>query len=87
MNEVFIIGKIVEEIEFNFIINNKKKSVAKSIVELSNGSIIEIVGFDNVADFMYSKLKNNDRIFINGKIIETHIVISYIKLYNGQKSK
>ena len=84
MNEVFIIGKIVGKVEFNFIINNKKKAVAKSIVELSNGSIIEIVGFDNVADFMFRNLKINDTVFINGKIREKHILISRFYKINSE---
>ena len=80
MNEVFIIGKIVEEVEFNFIINNKKKAIAKSIIELSNGSIIEIVGFDKVVDFMYGKLRKNKQVFIYGKIIKNNLYIKRIVL-------
>ena len=80
MNEVFIIGKVVGEIDYNFIINNKKKAIAKSIVELSNGSVIEIVGFDKVADFMYNNLRKNIPIFIYGKIIESSIYIKSIKV-------
>ena len=79
MNEVFIIGKIVEEVEFDFIINNKKKAIAKSSVELSNGSVIEIVGFDKVADFMYGKLREKDIVFIYGKIVENSMYIKSIK--------
>ena len=79
MNEVFIIGEIVEEVEFNFIINNKKKAIAKSAVELNNGSIIGIVGFDKVADFMYSKLRKNTQVFIYGKIIGSSVYIKSIK--------
>ena len=79
MNEVLIIGKVVGEIDYNFIINNKKKAIAKSIVELSNGSVIEIVGFDKVADFMYSKLRKNTQVFIYGKIIGSSVYIKSIK--------
>lgn len=80
MNEVFIIGKIVEEVKFDFIINNKKKAIAKSAIELNNGSVIEIVGFDKVADFMYGKLRKNKQVFIYGKIIKNNLYIKRIVL-------
>lgn len=66
MNLCFLIGKIVSDIKFDFIINSKNISIARFDLELSNKSIVTVNGYDNVADFCYKKLKKEDVIFIYG---------------------
>lgn len=68
MNLVFIYGKIIEDIKFDFMINNKHVSVARFKVELKNKSMIEVIAYDNVADFCYQNLKRGMHIFIEGKL-------------------
>ena len=76
MNIVIIYGKIVSEIDFKFIYNRyvkdsekeNKISIAKCKMELTNGSIVEIYGYDEIADFMYRKLKVNVNICIQGRL-------------------
>ena len=90
MNIVIICGKIISKIEFKFIydryknnasIQNKDNeiykhiSIAKCKIKLSNDSIIEIHGYDSVADYMYRKIKENDNIYITGKIIGNGVII------------
>ena len=36
MNEVFLIGKIISDIEFKFIINSKNKAIACFEIETTN---------------------------------------------------
>ncbi len=79
MNEVFLIGRIVTEIEFEFMINSRHISIAMFEIELSNKSIIRVKAYDDIADYAYSKLKRSDIVFINGKIgTEGTIHIKYI---------
>ena len=68
MNEVFLIGKIVTEIEFKFIINSKHISIVLFEIELLNKSVVRVKAYDEMADFVYSKLKKDHTIFVNGKI-------------------
>ncbi len=75
MNLVFIIGKIVSDIKFDFVLNSKKISIISFELELNNKSIARVKGFDEVADFCYSKLIVEDIVNIfgilnsNGEII------------------
>ena len=79
MNVVVIYGKVVSKIEFKFIYDryykskeNYKKykhtSIAKCKIKLQNDSIVEIYGYDNIADFMYRNLKDGKFIMVEGKI-------------------
>ena len=84
MNIVVICGKIISEVEFNIIYDRYKSidsekekaglemymhtSVAKCKIELSNNSVIEIQGYDDVADFMYRHLKEKDAVWLEGAL-------------------
>lgn len=80
MNEIFLIGKVVSKIEYKFIIKRKKYfSKVEFEIELDK-QIFKIKGYNNIADYCYRKLKNNDKVFINGKIESDIIKITIIKL-------
>ena len=74
MNLCFLQGKVVSRIEFNFILNSKNISITNFEIELSNKSIITIKAYNELADFCYSKLKQNNEIFIYGYICENIII-------------
>ena len=73
MNEVFLIGKIISDIEFKFIINSKNKAIACFEIETADKQMVIIQVYNQLADFTYSKLNTNDKVFING-YIETNVV-------------
>jgi single-strand binding family protein len=73
MNEVFFIGKIISNIEFKFIINSKNKAIACFEIETNDKQIVRVEAYNKLADFAYSKLNSNDKVFING-YIETNVV-------------
>ena len=73
MNEVFLIGKIISNIEFKFIINSKNKAIACFEIETNDKQIVRIQAYNQLADFTYSKLNENDKVFING-YIEANVV-------------
>ena len=88
MNKVIIYGEIVSRVDFKFIYDRFKNdnkqdekynyiSVAKSKIKLLNESIVEIYGYDKMADYMYRNLKENNIILLIGRLdgegkIETH---------------
>ena len=86
MNLCFIIGKIVSEIEFKFIVNNKKyMSIAYFDIELKNKSIIKVKAYNELADYCYSKLKKNSIYFFQGFInSKMEIIVDYFTIYRNQ---
>mgnify|MGYP002535201537 CR=1 FL=1 len=68
MNLVFILGKIISNIEFKFIINSKNKSVSIFKIKLLNNSELTVKAYNEKADYCYSKLNKNDTIYIQGYI-------------------
>ena len=94
MNIVIIYGRIVSKIEFKFIYDRYKEkdnikekykhtSIAKCKIRLENDSIVEVYGYDNIADYMYRYMKENEEVLIEGKIDgNMKIEIIIIKPYN-----
>ena len=69
MNEVFILGKIKTEIDFKFIVNNKKYfSKVTFRIQTLDKQEIKVVGYNNIADYALKYLKKNNRIFVNGRL-------------------
>ena len=66
MNICFLIGKIISEIEFKFIIEGKDVAVVTFYIELENKSILKVKGYNEIADECYQKLKLGDTIAIQG---------------------
>ena len=74
-------GKIISNIDFKFIINDKRNiSIAIFEVELNNKSKITVIGYNEFADFCYSRLKKNDNIAFQGYISsEIKVILEDIK--------
>lgn len=80
MNLCFIIGKIISEIKFDFVLNSKHIAIVKFNVELENKASIEVVGYDKIADFCYHRLLQGDFVGILGHITsQGKIVIDEIE--------
>ena len=78
MNLSFLGGKICSDIEFKFIINSKNISIAYFNLQLSNGSIIKIIGYNENADYCYSNLRKNNYIFVEGYLNNNFDVITTV---------
>ena len=78
MNEVFLMGKIITEIKFDFLLNNNKKSITRFYIETLDEQKIKIIGHDEIADFCYSRLNKGDSIFIYGMLNENGIIVRKI---------
>ena len=81
MNEVFLIGKIISDIEFKFIINSKNKAIACFEIETNDKQIVRIQAYNQLADFTYSKLNENDKVFINGYIEANVVKVKCINIW------
>lgn len=79
MNICFVIGKIVSEIEYRFMINSRNKAIVQLWLETSNFNKIYIVGYDDIADKIYNMFEKGDFISFCGKIESDKIIIEYIE--------
>ena len=82
MNECFLIGKIISNIDFKFIVNSKKYfSITTFKIKLENQSIITVKGYNETADWCYKNLIKNDSIAIYGNLnSEMEIIAQDIEL-------
>lgn len=71
MNECFLIGKIISNIEYKFIYKNSKANKNTAIayfdIELSNKSIVKVKAFNEIADYCYKNLENKNNNKNNSK--------------------
>ena len=79
MNEVFLIGNIITNINFDFMINSRNMSISRLKIRTLDNHNINICTYDSLADFAYSELKENDVIFIYGKLRQDYVQCYYIK--------
>ena len=79
MNICFLLGKVVDDVEFKFIYNSKNVSISMFKLMLSNKSIVECEAYDEIADYIYRNIKRDDLIFIEGSIKDKSIQIYEIK--------
>lgn len=77
MNRVYLMGEIITEIEFKFIINSKNISVAIfNIKTIKDSQIIKIKCYNEKADYFYSKYKSGDIVIIEGKLENNEIIVN-----------
>ena len=81
MNEVFLIRKLISDIEFKFIINSKNKAIACFEIKTADKQIVRIQAYNQLADFAYSKLNTNDKVFINGYIEDNVVKVKNINVW------
>ncbi len=69
MNLCFLIGKIISDIEFKFIINSKKyTSISIFTLKVSENCMLKVKAYNELADMCYQKLVKGDMIGIQGKL-------------------
>lgn len=76
MNEVFLIGRIITDIDFKFIIYSKNISIVQfKIITLNDKQVINIRAYNEIADLVYRKLNRDNLICINGYIQNNNVII------------
>lgn len=68
MNLCFFIGKIISNVEFKFIINNKENSIVTFKIQLIDNNIVKVKGYNEIADYCYKNFVTNDEISIYGEL-------------------
>lgn len=80
MNEVFLIGKVISNVDFKFMIESRHFSISIFTIKTLDGQEIEIKCYDKLADFAYIKLKIEKYTFIYGKLKSNFIIAERLKL-------
>ena len=78
MNLVLLSGKIISKIEFRFIIDSKRMSMAEFFIGVDK-NIIKIKAYDEIADYIYSRFNINDRISIYGSFKKNEVNVIEIE--------
>lgn len=69
MNKCFIIGKVLNEPEFDFLYMDSKISISYFWIQLNNSNnIVKIFGYDENADYIYRCVKKGETLIIDGQI-------------------
>lgn len=69
MNICFFIGKVISNIEYRFIVDNKKYyAIAIFQIELNNKSVMTVKGLNKIADYCYKNLRKKNTIIIEGSL-------------------
>lgn len=81
MNKVFIIGKVITEVKFDFTLNSKHTSVAGfRTATVCDGQEIEIIAYDEIADYIYANLKHEAVVMINGYLEYDKVILEDIQI-------
>ncbi len=78
MNEVFLIGKVIEDIEYKFMIKKQKNAKAKIELKLIDETKVEVVAYNEQADYTLQNIKIRNNVFVYGKLQNNEIVINKI---------
>ncbi len=80
MNLCFIIGKIINDVDFKFILSGKHKSIVILKIKLINGSEIEVRAYDEIADICYRFFNKNEIVLVEGRLdTKMYIVLKKIE--------
>ena len=80
MNEYFGIGKVIRKENFKFVLNKNHKSRIAMTIKLIDANEVQIVAYDEKADYMIRNIFEGDVILIQGKLkSENNILIIEVK--------
>lgn len=80
MNKVFLIGKIITDIDFKFIISSKNISIARFKIATLDKQVVPIKAYNEMADYAYRKLNRNNLIDIEGKLEKDTVVTAFMTI-------
>ena len=80
MNKVFLIGKIITDIDFKFIISSKNISIARFKIATLDKQVVPIKAYNEMADYAYRKLNRNNLIDIEGKLEKDTVVTVFMTI-------
>ena len=69
LEKCFLIGKIISEIDFKFIVNNKEiHAIAMFEIELMNATKLKVKAYNEIADYCYKNYYKNKYVCISRRI-------------------
>lgn len=84
MNICFVKGKIVNEVQFEFMLEKNKNAIIIFYIQLENDTLVRVIGYNEIADKCYQNLKKGDIVWIEGSLEnknELQIIIKKVKKY------
>lgn len=85
MNICFLEGKVINKIDLKFIYDIKNKRLGKKHIslveielEIKNNQIIKLKGYDEIADFIYRNIREEDYVWVEGKMRNDFVQIEEI---------
>ena len=75
MNVVFLIGELIKEIEYKFMLEKNKTAKAILNLKLLDKTEIKVAGYNEIADFCLRNLEIKDIVIIYGQIKENIVQI------------
>ena len=78
MDEVFLRGKVIEDIECKFMLKKRKNAKAKIELKLIDETKVEVVAYNEQADYTLQNIKIRNNVFVYGKLQNNEIVINKI---------
>lgn len=80
MNECFLLGTIINKVNFRFAIGGKHDSIIEFKLQLENGNIIVAKAYNKIADYCYQNITKNKLVMIRGKL-ESDFKIDISEIY------
>ena len=59
----------------------KRQAIACFEIETNDKQIVRVQTYNKTADFAYSKLNTNDKVFINGYIEANMVKVKFLNIY------
>lgn len=81
MNEVFLIGKIIKEIEYKFMLEKGKHAKAIVYLELLDKTNAKAIAYNENSDYALQNIKENDIVFVYGALEDTSVIVKKILLF------
>lgn len=78
MNLYLCAGIIISEMKFKFILQGKRFSAIKFKIRLFDTTVIDVIVYDNIADYAYRKLRKGDFVCCEAELIGDKIIINNI---------
>lgn len=80
MNEVFLMGKVIKEIEYRFMLEKGKNAKAEIKLELLDKTQLKVIAYNEEADYTLQNIRKNDDVFIYGIIKEREVIVKNIHI-------
>lgn len=85
INLCILSGKVINEIDLKFIYNSQKKNLGKKYIsiaiimlEIEKKQIVELHGYNEMADYIYRSILKEDKIILEGKLRNKYVEIEFI---------